>query len=178
MLLTLNYHIEIHPNAFATELIRIIAAKIGQMYLIITQKIFFLRNVPSPCKTSASTAMTAQDRTRGSPSPTRCRALRDASRATARQASGMQESVFPSPHPSSSTTDPAQRSGIPEMPPPQSRPRSAYSRSHDLMLLSESTNVIGNSKAKNPLPSETERQTFKAAVRQKSNYSCCREDCS
>ena len=45
--LLLNY-IEIHPNAFATELIRIIAAKIGQMYLIITQKIFFLRNVPSP----------------------------------------------------------------------------------------------------------------------------------
>ena len=54
--LLLNY-IEIHPNAFATELIRIIAAKIGQMYLIITQKIFFLRNVPSPCKTSASTAL-------------------------------------------------------------------------------------------------------------------------
>ncbi len=39
---------EIHPNAFATELIRMIAAKIGQRYLIIKLKIFFLRKVLSP----------------------------------------------------------------------------------------------------------------------------------
>ena len=45
---------EIHPNAFATELNRIIAAKIGQRYLIIKLKIFFLLKVPSPRTTSSS----------------------------------------------------------------------------------------------------------------------------
>ena len=35
---------EIHPNAFATELMRIIAAKTGHRYWIIKKKIFFLRN--------------------------------------------------------------------------------------------------------------------------------------
>ncbi len=37
-------YIEIHPNAFATELIRMIAAKIGQRYLIINWKTAFRRN--------------------------------------------------------------------------------------------------------------------------------------
>ena len=37
-------YIEIHPNAFATELISMIAAKIGQRYWIINWKITFLRN--------------------------------------------------------------------------------------------------------------------------------------
>ena len=37
-------YIEIHPNAFATELIRMIAAKIGQWYLIINWKTAFRRN--------------------------------------------------------------------------------------------------------------------------------------
>ena len=32
-------YIEIHPNAFATELTRMIAAKIGQRYLIMNWKI-------------------------------------------------------------------------------------------------------------------------------------------
>ena len=42
-------YIEIHPNAFATELISMIAAKIGQRYWIMTRKIFFLRKRLSPC---------------------------------------------------------------------------------------------------------------------------------
>lgn len=37
-------YIEIHPNAFATELISMIVAKIGQRYWIINWKITFLRN--------------------------------------------------------------------------------------------------------------------------------------
>ena len=37
-------YIEIHPNAFATELTRMIAAKIGQRYLIINWKTAFRRN--------------------------------------------------------------------------------------------------------------------------------------
>ena len=45
---------EIHPNAFATELKRMIIAKIGQRYRIIKLKTFFLLNVPSPCRTSSS----------------------------------------------------------------------------------------------------------------------------
>ena len=45
---------EIHPNAFATELKRMITAKIGQRYRIIKLKTFFLLNVPSPCRTSSS----------------------------------------------------------------------------------------------------------------------------
>ena len=49
-----SFYIEIHPNAFATELIKMIAAKIGHKYRIITLKIFFLRNVLSPCMTSSS----------------------------------------------------------------------------------------------------------------------------
>ena len=44
----------IHPNAFAIELRRIIVANIGQRYLIIKLKIFFLRNFPSPLRTSSS----------------------------------------------------------------------------------------------------------------------------
>ena len=48
------YYMEIHPNAFATELSRMIAAKIGQRYLIIKLKIFFLLKVPSPRTTSSS----------------------------------------------------------------------------------------------------------------------------
>ena len=45
---------EITPNAFATELSRIIAANIGQRYLIIKLKIFFLRKVPPSATTSSS----------------------------------------------------------------------------------------------------------------------------
>ena len=45
---------EISPNAFATELSRIIAANIGQRYLIIKLKIFFLRKVPPSATTSSS----------------------------------------------------------------------------------------------------------------------------
>ena len=47
-------YIEIHPNAFATELTRMIAAKIGQRYLIIKLKIYFLRKVPPSATTSSS----------------------------------------------------------------------------------------------------------------------------
>ena len=50
----LSFYIEIHPNAFATELIKMIVAKIGHKYRIITLKIFFLRNALSPCITSSS----------------------------------------------------------------------------------------------------------------------------
>ena len=49
-----SFYIEIHPNAFATELIKMIVAKIGHKYRIITLKIFFLRNALSPCITSSS----------------------------------------------------------------------------------------------------------------------------
>ena len=45
---------EIHPNAFATELARMIIVKIGHKYLIITTKIFFLRKLFSPCLISSS----------------------------------------------------------------------------------------------------------------------------
>lgn len=38
------FYIVIIPNAFATELIKMIAAKNGQRYLIIKQKIFLRRN--------------------------------------------------------------------------------------------------------------------------------------
>ena len=47
-------YIEIHPNAFATELISMIAAKIGQRYWIINWKITFLRNGWPPSVTSCS----------------------------------------------------------------------------------------------------------------------------
>ena len=49
-----NAYIEIRPNAFMTELIRMMAAKTGQRYLIIMTKIFFLRNVPPSCVISSS----------------------------------------------------------------------------------------------------------------------------
>ena len=45
---------EIHPSAFATELIKMIAAKIGQRYLIIKTKIFLRRNGIPLCVTSSS----------------------------------------------------------------------------------------------------------------------------
>ena len=48
------FYMEIHPNAFATELKRMIAAKIGQRYWIIKLKILFLRKVPPSCSTSSS----------------------------------------------------------------------------------------------------------------------------
>ena len=54
LFMTLASYIEISPNAFATELKRMIAAKIGHKYRIIKQNISFLRNVPSPCVTSSS----------------------------------------------------------------------------------------------------------------------------
>ena len=44
MVYKLHIYMEIQPNAFATELARIIIAKIGQRYLIMTTNIFFLRN--------------------------------------------------------------------------------------------------------------------------------------
>ena len=56
---------EIHPNAFATELIRIIAAKTGHRYWIIKKKIFFLRNGFPSSVTSSSiffTPMTLETR--------------------------------------------------------------------------------------------------------------------
>ena len=46
--LFIHFYIDIHPNALATELARMIRAKIGHRYLIITTKIFFLRNALSP----------------------------------------------------------------------------------------------------------------------------------
>lgn len=46
---------EIHPNAFATELNKMTPAKIGHRYCIIKAKIFFLRNFPPPYVTSSST---------------------------------------------------------------------------------------------------------------------------
>ena len=52
-----NY-IEIQPNAFAIELIKINAAKIGHKYRIIKQNIFFLRNVPPSWVTSSSIRFT------------------------------------------------------------------------------------------------------------------------
>ena len=45
---------EIHPNAFATELNKMIPAKIGHRYCIIKAKIFFLWNFPPPYVTSSS----------------------------------------------------------------------------------------------------------------------------
>ena len=54
MVYKLHIYIEIQPNAFATELARIIIAKIGQRYLIMTTNIFFLRNAASPCLISSS----------------------------------------------------------------------------------------------------------------------------
>ena len=56
---------EIHPNAFATELMRIIAAKTGHRYWIIKKKIFFLRNGFPSSVTSSSiffTPMTLETR--------------------------------------------------------------------------------------------------------------------
>ena len=48
------YYMEIHPNAFATELNRIIAAKIGQRYLIIKLNTFFLlKDAPSSVTSSS-----------------------------------------------------------------------------------------------------------------------------
>ena len=41
-------YILIHPKAFATELIRIMTAKIGQRYLIMITNTFFLLNLLSP----------------------------------------------------------------------------------------------------------------------------------
>lgn len=41
-------YILIHPKAFATELIRIMTAKIGQRYLIMITKTFFLLKLLSP----------------------------------------------------------------------------------------------------------------------------------
>lgn len=51
-------HIEIIPNAFATELIRITAAKIGHRYLIIKLKIFFRLKVPFSWVISSSIFLT------------------------------------------------------------------------------------------------------------------------
>ena len=45
--------IEIQPNALATELIRMIAAKMGQRYRIIKQKIALRRNGCPPAVTSS-----------------------------------------------------------------------------------------------------------------------------
>ena len=42
------------PNAFAMELRRIITAKMGQRYLIIMLKTFFLRKLPLSSRTSSS----------------------------------------------------------------------------------------------------------------------------
>ena len=47
-------YIEIHPNAFATELTRMIAAKIGQRYLIMNWKMAFRLNGWPPSVTSFS----------------------------------------------------------------------------------------------------------------------------
>ena len=47
-------YIEIHPNAFATELTRMIAAKIGQRYLIMNWKMTFRLNRWPPSVTSFS----------------------------------------------------------------------------------------------------------------------------
>ena len=49
---------EIHPNAFATELNKIIPAKIGHRYCIINRKTFLLLNVPPPYVTSSSILFT------------------------------------------------------------------------------------------------------------------------
>ena len=46
-------YMEIHPNALATELARMIMVKTGHKYLIIKTKIFFRRKVPSPCRISS-----------------------------------------------------------------------------------------------------------------------------
>ena len=47
-------YMEINPNAFATELIKIMAAKIGHKYLIIKRKICLLLNGCPSCTTSSS----------------------------------------------------------------------------------------------------------------------------
>lgn len=44
----------IQPNAFATELNRMISANTGQRYWIMTRKIFFLRKRLSPWMISSS----------------------------------------------------------------------------------------------------------------------------
>lgn len=49
-----SFYIDIQPNAFATELSRMISAKIGHRYFIITTNIFFLRNLLSPWQISSS----------------------------------------------------------------------------------------------------------------------------
>ena len=49
---------EIHPNAFATELNKMIPAKIGHRYCIINRKTFLLLNVPPPYVTSSSILFT------------------------------------------------------------------------------------------------------------------------
>ena len=51
-------HIEISPNAFATELIRITAAKNGHRYFIIKLKIFFRLKVPFSWVISSSIFLT------------------------------------------------------------------------------------------------------------------------
>ena len=48
----------IHPNAFATELNKMIPAKIGHRYCIINRKTFLLLNVPPPYVTSSSILFT------------------------------------------------------------------------------------------------------------------------
>ena len=50
------------PNAFATELNKIIAANTGQRYLIMKLNIFLRRKAASPCMTSSSTAFTPMTR--------------------------------------------------------------------------------------------------------------------
>ena len=55
----------IQPNAFATELNRMISANTGQRYWIMTRKIFFLRKRLSPWMISSSifaTPMTLETR--------------------------------------------------------------------------------------------------------------------
>ena len=49
-----NDYMEIQPNAFATELNRMITAKIGQRYLIIKLKIFFLFETFLPQEVTSS----------------------------------------------------------------------------------------------------------------------------
>ena len=58
-------YIEIHPNAFATELTRMIAAKIGQRYLIMNWKMAFRLNGWPPSVTSFSIFSTENRRNQG-----------------------------------------------------------------------------------------------------------------
>ena len=62
LFMTLASYIEISPNAFATELNKIIAANTGQRYLFMKLNIFLRRKADSPCMTSSSTAFTPMTR--------------------------------------------------------------------------------------------------------------------